>query len=128
MRKINLGTVFIIKGESTGNNPVLFCINRKNKQPIFTWASARIKEMSSENEKFDLEIEHEAEAFTFPAELRPSGYTYKIAVEIFGSEVLFEPDEERNFRAVIDRKEYPSINLDAHLLQKIAKFLEEAFK
>jgi hypothetical protein len=56
------------------------------------------------------------------------GYTYKIAVSLFGSELIFEPDEERNFRAVVDpaierTKEYP-----AEILQKIAQFLEEVFK
>ena len=29
------------------------------------------------------------------------GYTLKISVDVNGTEVLFEPDEERNYRAVM---------------------------
>lgn len=84
--------------------------------------------MENDYEKFEIEIEQGGKIHVFPAELRTMGYTYKIAVSIFGSELIFEPDEERNFRAVVDpaterNKEYP-----AEILQKIAQFLEEVFK
>ena len=84
--------------------------------------------MSYEIEKFEIEVEQAGEIHVFPAELRTMGYTFKIAVDLFGSEILFEPDEERNFRAVIDREKYPNISFNADILQKIAQFLEEVFK
>lgn len=84
--------------------------------------------METDNEKFEIEIEHGAKVHVFPAELKTMGYTYKIAVVVFGSEVVFEPDEERNFRAVIDPTLNKTNDYPVEILQKIAQFLEEVFK
>ena len=57
------------------------------------------------------------------------GYSYKFEVDLNGILVFFEPDEERNFRAMID----PSINhgnhkIDKELIQLIAETLAEMLK
>ena len=56
------------------------------------------------------------------------GYSYKFEVDVNGI-FFFEPDEERNFRAIID----PSIDrrchkLDKELIQLIAEALVEILK
>jgi hypothetical protein len=64
----------------------------------------------------------------FQAELRMYGYTYKIAVMVDDTEVIFEPDEERNFRAMVP----PDIELRklpaAGLLEAIAEELQTNLK
>jgi hypothetical protein len=79
-------------------------------------------------EKFILSVPYKNQDRHFDAELRLFGYTHKIAIVIDGVEILFEPDEERNYRAVvpdgIGREKTP----DIELLEAIAKELELAFK
>ncbi len=46
---------------------------------------------------------HNNQQYNFKARLLQLGsYTHKIQVYVNGTEVLFEPDEERNYRAYID--------------------------
>jgi hypothetical protein len=79
-------------------------------------------------EKFVLTARYKNLDRDFDAELRLYGYTHKIAIVIDEIEILFEPDEERNYRAVlpdaIGREKTP----DTELLEAIAKELELAFK
>ena len=63
----------------------------------------------------------------YNAELQVYGYSYKIAVTIGDTVVFFEPDEERNFRAVFAEPD-TKMDIDKGLLQAIAMQLEEAFK
>ena len=39
------------------------------------------------------------------ASLLVTGYTHKFIVKTFGQEIIFEPDEETNYRAVIPYQE-----------------------
>lgn len=50
---------------------------------------------------FELPVSYKGEELLFPAELKQIGYTHAIVVDVYGQEVLFEPDEERNYRAVV---------------------------
>ena len=50
---------------------------------------------------FELPVDFKGKEMLFPAELLPMGYTHKIKVTIEGIEILFEPDEKRNYRAVM---------------------------
>ena len=63
----------------------------------------------------------------YNAELQVYGYSYKIAITINDAVVFFEPDEERNFRAVFAEPD-TKMDIDKGLLQAIAMQLEEAFK
>jgi hypothetical protein len=54
------------------------------------------------------------------------GYSYKIVVSIDDIPVTFEPDEERNFRALVPPDQVNKIN--ARLLKSIAEELEVILK
>ena len=41
----------------------------------------------------------------FESELRIFAYTHKISDNVNGTEIIFEPDEERNYRAVLPEPE-----------------------
>ena len=79
-------------------------------------------------DSFDISIVYRDQELSFPAELRVYGYTHKIAVTINGNQVLFEPDEERNYRAVLAEEDLQKKHIDAGLLQAIAAELEAALK
>ncbi|RYD56628.1 MAG: hypothetical protein EOP56_11285 [Sphingobacteriales bacterium] len=78
-------------------------------------------------EGFELQIEYKGEVLTLPARLIVQGYTHKIAVEVFGTEVLFEPDEERNYRAIISEEHAQKLP-DLQLLKMIAEEIERQAK
>ena len=79
-------------------------------------------------EPFTLEVTYKGQERIFEAELRTFGYTYKIAMQIDGVEVIFEPDEERNFRAILGDTEVSKQSVDTELLAVIVAELEAAFK
>lgn len=65
----------------------------------------------------------------FPAKLLTSGYTVKLEVDVNGTTVLFEPDEERNWRALISFEDLQANKkLDGELLKVIAEKIEEITK
>ena len=68
-------------------------------------------------------MEDDGKRAPFEAELPVHGYTHKIANNIERNEIIFDPDEERNYRAVLlddkKKKEFGSA-----LLKAIAKELE----
>jgi hypothetical protein len=76
-------------------------------------------------ESFTLVVNYKGKEYHLDSELRIYGYTHKIAINIEGEEILFEPDEERNYRAVIP--EGSKIEIDMGVIQVIAKELEAAF-
>lgn len=53
-------------------------------------------------EPFDLPVMYKGHEVVLPSRLVQRGYSYAIYVEVEGVEVIFEPDEERNFRAIFD--------------------------
>jgi len=75
-------------------------------------------------EAFTLAVLYKGEQKVFDAELRVMGYTHKIAVNINDTEILFEPDEERNYRAVLAEATIHKTTLDVGLIQLIAAELE----
>jgi hypothetical protein len=77
-------------------------------------------------EEFTLSLNYKNQELQLPAELRVYGHTHKIMVNINGAEVVFEPDEERNYRAIVP--EANMSKMDVELLTKVAGELEEAFK
>ncbi len=56
------------------------------------------------------------------------GYTHKFQVEVNDQTVLFEPDEERNYRAVIALEQVESSKMDVGLLKAVAEALEAVEK
>lgn len=80
------------------------------------------------HETFDLPVWYNGKEIMFPAELQPYGYTHRIAVHIENFPFIFEPDEEKNYRAIIsieDQKKAEKI--DKLLLQTVAETLQDLF-
>ena len=77
---------------------------------------------------FELPVDFSGKEFLFPAELLPMGFTHKIKVTVEGTEILFEPDEERNYRAMItDLEKFNQTHIDKLLIQAICKTLDLLF-
>ena len=79
----------------------------------------------------DLEVPgtYKNQELIFYAKFVQFGYSYKFEVDVNGILVFFEPDEERNFRAMID----PAIDqgnqkIDKQLIQLIAETLVPMLK
>lgn len=75
------------------------------------------------NEPFDLPVTVNGKALLFPACLLQLGYTHKFQVTVYGTEVLFEPDEEGRYRAVIEPEDVTR-DIAVELLQAIALVIE----
>jgi hypothetical protein len=77
-------------------------------------------------EEFELPVKYKGEEQMLSAKLIVTGYTHKFSVDVNGQIIVFEPDEERNYRAVIP---YDDINqnkdFDKDLLKAIAKSIQE---
>ena len=75
------------------------------------------------NEPFDLPVEYQGKEMMFPARLAKRGYSYKIHVEVEGHEVIFELDEERNFRAIVESGDKRPIRVE--IIKAIGEALEK---
>jgi hypothetical protein len=77
-------------------------------------------------EEFVLPVTFNGKDLEFPARLLKYGYTFKLEVDIEGTKVHYEMDEERNWRAIIPYKELPdNKRIDANLLKAITEAIEE---
>jgi len=76
---------------------------------------------------FTLVVNYKGKEYQVEGELRTFGYTHKIAINFEGREILFEPDEERNYRAVMPGYDGSKAEKDIGLVQAIAKELAAAF-
>jgi hypothetical protein len=54
------------------------------------------------DEELEICVEHKGEKKCFPAVFSKTGYSYRITVTINEIPVIFEPDEEREWRARIE--------------------------
>jgi len=79
---------------------------------------------------FSLPVNYLGEEHEFEARLHLSGYTHKIEVTIEDIAVLFEPDEERKYRAVVSPEQLKdkANTLSIGLLQAISMQLESLLK
>ena len=53
-------------------------------------------------EPFSIVVIYQGQEYNFEARLATMGYTHKFYVMINGMEVIYEPDEERNYRAILN--------------------------
>lgn len=72
-----------------------------------------------------LTIQHRNTDYEVLAQIEPRGYTYRVLIEVQNAPVYFEPDEEGNFRAIVESR-YHQDSMDKELLQKIADLLKDA--
>jgi hypothetical protein len=81
------------------------------------------------DDSFELLVTYNNKELHFPARLLQYGYTAKLEVDIERTKVLFEPDEERNWRAVISYEDVQANKkLNAKLLKAIAESIETLTK
>ena len=79
------------------------------------------------DETFTLVVNYKGKEYQVEGELNIFGYTHKIAIKFGGQEILFEPDEERNYRAVMPGYDGSRAEIDIGLVQAITKELTVAF-
>ena len=76
------------------------------------------------DDEFYIPVTYKGQELNFPAQLIPSGYVYKIQVTVNESPLLYERDDEGEWRALID-VENGQPNIDIELLKAIAHSIEE---
>lgn len=60
-------------------------------------------------DNFCIEVELDGKEFSFNGRLAIVGYTHKFYVLINGLEVTYEPDEERNYRAMLSEADQAKV-------------------
>jgi carbamate kinase len=70
------------------------------------------------NESLELPVSIKGETHCFTASIQAYGYVYKLAVDIHGTEVVFEKDEQGDFRAILASPE-GSGKADAEIIKAI---------
>ncbi|MDQ3845604.1 MAG: hypothetical protein M3342_16585 [Bacteroidota bacterium] len=80
------------------------------------------------DEPFDLPVSYKRKELLFPAQLLQYGYTHKFQVDVHELLVLYEPDEERNYRAVVTPEQVERSKVDVGLLKAIANAIEEVIR
>ena len=55
-----------------------------------------------ESDLFELPVQYKGKEIIFTGRLATMGYTYKIIILVNEQEIIYEPDEEQNLRAIID--------------------------
>jgi hypothetical protein len=78
-------------------------------------------------EVFDLPVKHRGHEILFPAQLVQAGYMHKFKVTVGDTEVLFEPDEEGTYRALIEPEKIGK-DFTSDLLADIAASIEKVLR
>jgi hypothetical protein len=72
---------------------------------------------------FELPVLFNGKELVFPAKFLDYGYSSKIEIDIEGTQVRFEPDEERNWRALIS---FEDMQANKKLSRDLLKVISEA--
>lgn len=81
------------------------------------------------DDTFEIPVLYKGEELCFTSKLIVQGYTHKIHVEVNGQPVMFEPDEERKYRAILDASQMEKgTKLDIELLKAIAGVIESVIR
>jgi len=76
------------------------------------------------DESFMIPVSYMGRELEYEGRLRITGYVHKIEIDVDGVPVIFEPDEERNYRALVSHEQIDkSKHLSAGLLEAIANTL-----
>ena len=85
--------------------------------------------MDNEDDLLEIPVTYKGEELSFPAKFLMNGYTHKIQVVVNEQLTMFEPDEERNYRAIVDAAQLEKgANVDVALLQAISAVIESVVK
>jgi hypothetical protein len=77
-------------------------------------------------EHFVIEIEHKGKPVAYEANLQITGFTHRILIFVEEVEVIFERDDQNEYRAIVAPTHMDKVNVK--LLAAIAAQLDEAFK
>lgn len=77
------------------------------------------------DEIFELPVYFNDQTLLLPAQLQAWGYSHRILVTINNQIVTFEPDEERNYRAISSNSEKIP---DVQFVQAVVATIESLFK
>lgn len=75
--------------------------------------------------EFQIPITLNGKDLSFGANIVPSGYITKIEVNIYGENIMYEPDEEGTYRALVSPDtvtNHSKINIE--ILEEIAKTIQ----
>ena len=76
------------------------------------------------SEPIEIPVKYKGEEQLIQAELLQRGYIHGFQVMINDVPVLFEPDEERNYRVMIDETKYDKSKVDLGMVKAIVETLE----
>ena len=77
---------------------------------------------------FELPVDFNGQELLFAAELQAVGYTHKIKVTIDQVDFFFEPDDEKNYRAIVALADQDKAQKTSReLLQAVSQTLHELF-
>jgi hypothetical protein len=77
------------------------------------------------DERFEIPVLYQGQQYCFPARYRLWGYQRQFLVDIAGVVVIFECDEEENYRAILEASQLEKHpKMDVKLLENIAQVLE----
>jgi hypothetical protein len=77
------------------------------------------------DESFEIPVHFQGKDLLFPGRLVQYGYLHRIIIDINGTEIYFEPDEERNYRAFISHPDESGKNkIDPDLVRAIVEVIE----
>jgi len=75
---------------------------------------------------FELTVPYKGTEYTFTGRLLLLGYIHKIEIDVAGTPVFFEQDEEGSYRAIVH--ELDRNRIDTALLQAIATVIENTLQ
>ncbi|KAA5539157.1 hypothetical protein [Adhaeribacter rhizoryzae] len=85
--------------------------------------------MDTFDNSLEIPVTYKGQELSFPAQVLMTGYTHKIQVEVDGHWIMFEPDEERNYRPVLDAAQIEKgVKQDVNLLKEIASVINSVVK
>ncbi|HEX6914822.1 MAG TPA: hypothetical protein VF145_06255 [Chitinophagaceae bacterium] len=77
-------------------------------------------------DEFSIGLEYKGVLRTFTGRLIVTGYTHRICFDIDGTSLVLEPDEERNYRAVVAPQDVDK--LDGELVRSIAAEMQDLLR
>ncbi|MFA6057854.1 MAG: hypothetical protein WC756_06635 [Taibaiella sp.] len=81
------------------------------------------------DDSFTITINYENKDYNFESLIVPQGFIHKIVVEVEGIPITFEPDEERNYRALVpEGAQIKNTTTFVGLLRAISSYLESILK
>lgn len=77
-------------------------------------------------EPFSITVVCRSNDYTFDGHLITAGYTHKFCVMINGIQVVYEPDEERNYRAILNEVDQAKVkDTEIELIKAVGDKIQE---